>query len=268
VLVDILENKVGAEFLDLAHAVKRLNNGVKVINGGYEDVRGADIICICAGRSILPGETRKDLGGENFAVMQEIVGNATKIGFDGIYLIATNPLDVMVQSVLKLSGHPAHHVIGTGTCIDTARLHFVMEEENIPCNEETCMVLGEHGNSMMVPWGLDKNLSALTDDKKEDILKRVRTAGIEVLRGKGYTNYAIGTCLYDIIKKLLRGDEFKYIVSFYDKAQGVCYGRPAIINKDGIVREVPLELNKQDKATLQKSIDEIKACIAEIEGLN
>jgi len=267
VLVDIAEKKTRAEVLDLEHAATRLGNGVKVTYGEYADCGDADIICIAAGRSIKPPETRKDLCADNFKVMQKIVEGLKAAGFKGTYVLGTNPLDVMVHVVLKLSGLPSNQVIGSGTSVDTARLHHIMGLNGIPVDKETCLVLGEHGNSMMIPWGLDKNLAKLSVDKKGEILKATRTAGLEIFMGKGLTNYGIGTCLYDIIRTILSGKETKDIVCYYDKAQDVCYGRPAIIGKGGIVREIPLELNKEDKEMLQKSIDEIKSCVAEIDGI-
>ena len=125
VLIDVNENKAIGEALDLNHALPFAPTKLRVKAGNYSDCNDADIVCICAGRNQNVGETRMDLINNNLEVFQQILGEIKKTKFDGIYLIATNPVDVMSYVTYKLTGNP-NKVIGSGTTLDTARLKYLI----------------------------------------------------------------------------------------------------------------------------------------------
>src|SRR5574344_219237 len=118
VLIDINKDKAEGEALDLTHAATYNKNRITIKSGDYSDCSDADIVCICAGRNQDIGETRRDLINKNYQVFKSIVSEINKTNFNGIYLIATNPLDVMTYITYKLSGFPSSRVIGSGTVLD------------------------------------------------------------------------------------------------------------------------------------------------------
>ena len=129
VLVDINKDKAEGEAMDLNHALSYAPKNIKIKSGSYEDCNDAKIVCICAGASQLPGETRTDLLQKNVKVFKSVVENIKKTSFDGIFLIATNPLDTMTYVTMKLSGFDPSKVIGSGTTLDTARLKYMISQE-------------------------------------------------------------------------------------------------------------------------------------------
>ena len=270
VLIDIREEKVQSECLDLTHAAERLNRKVAIKVNDYAECANAEIVIIsaCVWGKLSPPNTRRDLGRKNYGVIKGIVESVVESGFSGIFLVATNPLDVIVQIVKKISGFPKERVIGTGTSVETARLRSALKERNIPVNIETCFVIGEHGDSMVVPWSMDKELSKVDSKTKEEIRIETYTLGYKVLVGKGYTNYAIGICLSDIVEAILSDRKAIDTICFYDEKEKLCYSRRAKVGKQGIVKEVPTPMDNEDKANLDASIKAIRECLEDVEKFN
>ena len=153
VLIDINEKRANGEAMDLNHGLAFSNSSMKIYSGSYGDCSDADIAVICAGVNQKPGESRLELLQRNTKVFSSIVPNVVQSGFDGIFLVATNPVDIMTRVTFELSGFNAAKVIGTGTTLDTARLRYLMGEyfEIDPRNIHA-YVIGEHGDSEFVPW--------------------------------------------------------------------------------------------------------------------
>src|SRR5574344_1511313 len=153
VLIDCNKDKAEGEALDLNHALAYAPKNLKIRAGDHKARNEADIICICAGRGQQPGETRTDLLTKNVEVFKSIIGEIKKTKFCGIFLIASNPLDTMAYTTMKLSGFKANKVIGSGTTLDTARLKYMIGEElNVSSKDVHGYVLGEHGDSEFVAW--------------------------------------------------------------------------------------------------------------------
>ena len=129
VLIDINKEKAEGEASDLSHAMSYAPKNFKVFAGDYSDCADATIVCICAGRNQNVGETRTDLINKNKDVFQSVVSEVGKSGFNGIYLVATNPLDIMTDITFRLSGFPSSRVIGSGTTLDSARLRYLIGEK-------------------------------------------------------------------------------------------------------------------------------------------
>lgn len=270
-LIDLNYDKVVGEVMDLNHCLAFAPSKIDIKVGDYSDCRDADIVMIAAGANQNPGETRMDLINKNSKIFKSIVGNVMENGFNGIFLVATNPLDVMTYLVQKYSGLPYSRVMGSGTSLDTARLRYLIGEKlKINPKNVHAYVIGEHGDSEFVPWsnvniGLQNIGSFIDEEKCFDIENSVRNAAYEIINKKGATYYGIGMCLVRITNAIL-GDENSIItVSNYDETNGVYVGLPAIINRTGVHKKIFVELNNDETVKLQNSIDIIKDAIRKIE---
>lgn len=270
VLIDINKIKAEGEALDLTHAATYNSNKITVKCGDYSDCSDADIICICAGRNQEVGETRRDLINKNYLVYKSIITEINKTHFNGIYLIATNPLDVMTYITYKLSKFPAHKVIGSGTVLDSARLRGLIGDElNVNPRNIHAYVIGEHGDSEFVPWsnaiiGLNKAKKYLSDDQCSRILYNVRTSAYDIINKKGNTCYGIGMCLTNITNAILENSNQIMTVSSYNKEHDIFLGMPTILNKQGVKETLWLELTREEEDRLTESINCIKDTINQI----
>lgn len=270
VIIDINKEKAEGEAIDLAHASAALNKNIVIKAGDYSECANASIVCICAGRNQDKGETRRDLIMKNYQVFKSIIGEINKTPFKGIYLIATNPLDVMTQITQKLSNFPKERVLGSGTTLDTARLRdLVSKELEINPRNIHAYVIGEHGDSEFIPWsnatiGLNKVVSYLSQSKRNAIQEDVRTSAYDIINKKGNTCYGIGVCLRNITKAIFDNANSIFTVSCYDERNGVYIGLPAVIGKNGVKEIFYLELNDEEKRQYEKSVKCIKECIKDI----
>lgn len=270
VLIDLNMKKVEGEVMDLNHCLPFGPSKLTIKAGNYEDCTDASIICIAAGANQNPGETRMDLIHKNSVIFKDIISKIMKTGFNGIFLVATNPLDIMTYITWKYSGLPTNQVIGSGTSLDTSRLRFMLSERlNVNPKNIHAYVIGEHGDSEFIPWslanvGVEKITDYLSQDELDNIYVDVRDAAYEIINRKGATYYGIGMCLTRITNAIL-GDENSIItVSTYDKDNNIFIGKPAILNRNGIVRKIKLPLTDEEKSKLQKSVDIIKKAISEL----
>jgi len=270
VLIDLNQDRIIGEAMDLNHCLAFAPSKIAIKAGDYSDCRDASIVCIAAGANQNPGETRMDLINKNSKIFKNIVKNVMDNGFDGIFLVATNPLDVMTYLTYKYSCLPCHKIIGSGTSLDTARLRYLVGEKlSISPKNVHGYVIGEHGDSEFVPWskmtiGLQSVESFLDINELSKIEEDVRNAAYEIINKKGATYYGIGMCLVRITNAIL-GDENTIItVSNYDEANDVFVGLPAVINKSGVHKKIFVELNEEETKKLQNSIDVIKDAISKI----
>lgn len=270
VLIDLNQDRIIGEAMDLNHCLAFAPSKLAIKAGDYSDCNDASIVCIAAGANQNPGETRMDLINKNSKIFKSIVTNVMNSGFDGIFLVATNPLDVMTYLTYKYSGLPSHRVMGSGTSLDTARLRYLVGEKlSISPKNVHGYVIGEHGDSEFVPWskmtiGLQSVDSFLNLDELSKIEDDVRNAAYEIINKKGATYYGIGMCLARITNAIL-GDENTIItVSNYDKTNDVFVGLPAVINKSGVHKKIFVELDTEETQKLQNSIDIIKDAISKI----
>ncbi len=264
VLIDINKDKCEGEALDLMHAVSFAPNKMKIYAGDYKDCNDADIVCICAGRNQNVGETRLDLVKKNYEVFKSIISEINQTNFNGIYLIATNPLDVMTQITQKLSGFDKHKVMGSGTILDTARLRFLISEKlNISPKSIHGYVIGEHGDSEFIPWsntqiGLDKANKFLTKNDMSKITYDVRNSAYDIINKKGNTSYGIGICLAKITNAILDDSHRVYTVSSYNETYNLYIGQPTIIGKNGVEKVLDLNLKDKDITKFEESVNAIQ----------
>ena len=270
VLIDINHEKAKGEALDLNHAIPFSPTKMKVKAGTYSDCNDASIICICAGRNQNPGETRMDLIQKNLEVFKDIVSQIKTTNFNGIYLIATNPVDIMSYVTYKLTGDDKK-VIGSGTTLDTARLkHLVGQELNINSKNIHAYVMGEHGDSEMIPWskatiGVKYISDYLTEKQMKDFQIEVRDSAYDIISKKGNTSYGIGVCLLTITNSILNNDNAILTLSTYDKQNDIYISIPTILNREGVRERIEVDFNEKEKQEFEHSVHVIKQVIQSIQ---
>ncbi len=272
VLIDKDMRRAAAEAEDLRHGLCFLPRVTNVYAGDYADLADADIALITAGAPQVPGEDRMALLQRNTAVLEEVVGQLVGAHFEGIYLVATNPVDIMTRLTWQLSGAPAHRVIGSGTILDTARLRalvgdfFSLDPKNVHA-----YVLGEHGESEFVPWSQVSVVSkcAVTICRQNpdrfpltalyELEAKTRGAAAALIEAKGATSYGIATALSRLSDAILSGDNSIFTLSCHTGgAYGlpdVYIGVPAVVDENGIREIVTLELESDEQKLLRRSAD-------------
>lgn len=264
VLIDINKERTIGEAMDLNHGLSFAPSKMKIKSGDYSDCNDATIICICAGKNQDEGETRLDLINKNYGVFKSIIKEINKTNFKGIYLIATNPVDIMSLITIRLSKFSPLKVIGSGTMLDTARLRYLLSEKlKVSPKNVHAYVIGEHGDSEFVPWNSamigPKSISEYINNKElSKIAFNVRDAAYQIISRKGATYYGIGMCLTEITNAILDNEKSILTVSIYDEENGLYYGMPAIIDKSGVREVVKLNFTDDEKNSLNKSIEILK----------
>lgn len=270
-LIDLNQERVEGEVMDLNHCLAFGPNKMHIKCGTYADCHDADIVCIAAGANQKPGETRMDLIHKNSVIFKNIIDQVVQNGFNGIFLVATNPLDVMTYITWKYSGFETNKVIGSGTSLDTARLRFMIGDKlKVNPKNVHAYVIGEHGDSEFIPWsnvniGLQNIHNFLKEDEFKEIEEEVKNAAYEIIEKKGATYYGIGMCLVRITNAILDDENTILTVSTYDKENNVFVGLPTILNKKGVEEKIYVNLNEEETEKLKNSIQLIKEAIKSIE---
>ena len=256
VLIDVLKEKAIGEAMDLCHGLPCSSSHMKIKAGEYSECEDADIVVITAGLNQKPGQTRLELSAANAKIMKDITMQVVNSGFKGIFLIASNPVDLMTKVVQEVSKFPTGRVIGSGTALDTARLRFMVGEYlNVSNKNVHAYIMGEHGDSSFVPWehvyvGCKKITDILEDANRQmsdldKIYVEVRDAAYEIINRKKATYYGIGLGLAKIVKTIMNDTNEILTVSAYLNGEynqkDIYIGVPAIINSNG-AREI-LELD-------------------------
>ena len=270
VLVDINKEKVIGEVMDLNHCLAFAPSKIDIKTGDYCDCHDASLVVIAAGANQNIGETRMDLINKNSKIFKSIVNEVVNSGFNGIFLVATNPLDVMTYLRWKYSGFDSSKVIGTGTSLDTARLRYLVGTKlGVSPKNIHAYVIGEHGDSEFVPWSSanvgTQNINSFISNKDlEGIEKEVKNAAYEIINRKGATYYGIGMCLVMITNSILSDENRVITVSNYDEENDIYIGTPAIVNKNGVKKRISVELTEEETSKLQYSVNVIKDAINKI----
>ena len=271
-LIDLNEERVLGEVMDLNHCLAFFPSKMKINVGKYSDCKDANLIVIAAGVNQKPGETRLELLKRNASIFQSIIDEVMKNGFDGVFLIATNPVDIMTYLTQKYSGLPKNKVIGSGTTLDTARLRFLVGDKiKVSPSNVHGYVIGEHGDSEFIPWS-DVNIALqpitdfITKEEMEEISEEVKTAAYKIINAKGATYYGIGMCLVRITNAILGDENTVMVVSTYDKDNNIYIGLPSVINKNGADRKIYFNLDNDEEEKLQNSINVLKSAIEELEN--
>lgn len=263
VLIDIDKKRAEGEAMDLNHGLAFSGSNMKIYAGDYPDCGDADIAVICAGVAQKPGESRLDLLQRNIEIFRSIIKPVTESGFNGIFLVATNPVDIMTRATYMLSGFNPSRVLGTGTALDTARLRYLLGEYfSVDPRNVHAYVMGEHGDSEFVPWSqaMIATKSVLTicgesdgrfcREELETISHEVRGAAQKIIEAKRATYYGIGMALVRITRSIFGNESSVLTVSSMLRGEygqnGVFAGAPCIVNRNGVQRVLSLCLTDEE----------------------
>lgn len=274
VLIDIDKNKTKGEEMDLNHGMPYAPQKMIIKSGDYEECKDAQIVVITAGIAQKPGQTRLELAETNAKIMKEITNNIMSSGFDGVIIVASNPVDLMTYVVAKVSGLPTNQVLGSGTVLDTARLRYILSDYlSVSSKNIHAYIMGEHGDSSFVPWnhayvGCKKITEIIKNNnnsvcKLDEIHQDVVNAAYEIIEKKKATYYGIGMSLNKIVRSVLDNDNSILTVSTYLKngeygQDDIYIGVPAIINKNGVRELLELKLSENEQTKLDNSCKIIK----------
>jgi L-lactate dehydrogenase len=268
VLIDVNQQKAEGEAMDLNHGLSFSPKRMHVFAGNYADCQDAQLVVIAAGVNQKPSETRLDLLKRNAAIIESVVKQIMESGFQGVILMATNPVDILTHIAWKTSGLPSRQVIGSGTSLDTARLRYeIAKKIDINTSNVHAYILGEHGDSEFVCWSQAfvgvKPLSEvmltthLTQADLDAIYERVKTAAYAIIQRKQASYYGIGMVLAYITKAIL-GNEKRIIPlsvlheGLYD-ADNIYIGLPAVVDRGGVHHVVKLPLTEKETSELKAS---------------
>lgn len=273
VLIDVNHEKAIGEAMDLQHGLPYAHGKMSIKAGNYDDCKHADIVVITAGVTQKPGESRLALTARGTIIIKSVMEQIMKSGFDGIVIVASNPVDGMTYVAQKVSGLPEHRVIGSGTILDTARLRYMMSEYlGVSSNNIHAYIMGEHGDSSFVPWTNayigGKKLLAILDEKKKDlsdlhdIYTNVQQAGYEIIKRKNSTYYGIGLSLNRLVHAVLDDENVILTVSAFQNGEyrqaGLYIGVPAVLNRNGIREIITLALNEVDQNKFNASCQTLR----------
>lgn len=270
VLIDKNKEKAMGEVLDLNHSLAFSGYNIKIYAGDYSDCADADVVTICAGIPRKPGDSRLDLLNNNVEIFKSVVGSVMESGFDGCFLIATNPVDVMTYVTQKISGLPAGRVIGSGTTLDTSRLRYLLSERFLVSPKNVhAYVLGEHGDSSFIPWSqatigassvkyfCQHHPELVKDFNADGVLDEVRRVAAEVIKAKKATYYSIGLVLRRITTAILSNENTILTLSANPTGKygykDLCIGLPSVVGRNGIVEVMELDLNSEETEKLAQS---------------
>ena len=273
VLIDVNKDKAIGEEMDLSHCLPYSPQKVKIKAGDYDECKDANVVVITAGLAQKPGQSRLELAVANTKIMKDITQDVMKNGFKGVFIVASNPVDLMSYVVAEVSGMPKSKVIGSGTVLDTARLRYLIADYlKVSSKNVHAYILGEHGDSSLVPWehcyvGCKKMVDIMKDNNHpmEDLKKihdGVWQAAYEIIDKKKATYYGIGMALNRLVKAVLNDENSILTVSTYQNNEygqkGMYIGVPAIINKKGVREILQLKLNAKDQAKFNHSCEILK----------
>lgn len=279
-LIDINKKRAEGEAMDLNHGVAFSGGNMEIYAGEYTDCCNADLVVLTAGLPQKEGQNRLDLLKENRKIFERILQSVLENGFHGIFLVATNPVDIMTRIVYEISDFPPEKVIGTGTALDTARLRYLLGEKfMIDPRNMHAYVMGEHGDSEFVPWSqammTTKPIFDLCGETEgchfQELLEleeEVRMAAYKIIEAKKATYYGIGMAMARITKAIF-GNEYSVLtVSAHLQGEygenGIYIGIPCVVNRMGIQRIVELPLGSEEKQRLHSSCETLENTYREI----
>lgn len=279
-IYDTNKAKVDAEVLDLAHG-SQFTNPSRVYGGDdIEVVRNSDVIVITAGAKQQPGQTRLDLAATNVKILHDLMPKLVSLSPDAVFLLVTNPCDVLAYAAVQFSGLPANKVFSSGTVLDSSRLRWQLAERaGVSTESVHAMIVGEHGDSEFPLWSEAKigpiKLSewkvgnrSLHAEELDEIADNVKNAAYKVIEGKGATNYAIGLSAARIVEAVLRDESVilpvSSVLTDYLGISDVALSVPTIVNRQGAFKTLPMEMSSSELTKLQASAAALKTSIASL----
>lgn len=282
ILIDIDKDKTVGEEMDLSHGLPYAPQKMIIKSGDYSQCKDAQVVVITAGIAQKPGQTRLELAEVNAKIVKSITKEIMASGFNGIIIVASNPVDLMTYVVAETSGLPKNQVIGSGTVLDTARLRYLVGDYlKVSSKNIHAYIMGEHGDSSFVSWenayvGCKKMKDIMKDNNHPmsdlaEIHKDVVNAAYEIIEKKKATYYGIGVALTKIVKAILNDENEIMTLSSYQRGEynqeGLYIGVPTIIGANGVKEILELKLTDEDQAKFDNSCNILRDIIKEIEKL-
>ncbi|MBQ4357538.1 MAG: L-lactate dehydrogenase [Acholeplasmatales bacterium] len=280
VLIDANKARAEGEAMDISHGIA-YSNSMRIYAGEYEDISDAKIIIITAGAAQKVGETRLDLIKKNSKIMTSIVNEIVRVKAEGLLLIVANPVDVLTQVALKVSGFGKERVFGSGTVLDTARLKYLLSEKlRVDTRNVHAVIMGEHGDSEFVAWSF-ANVSGMPIKKflclrgykdmeqlKEEIHVEVRDSAYKIIERKGATYYGIALSVTRICECIVKNQHSMLPISTLLEGEygvtNVALSVPAILGSDGVEAVLELPLSSNEILELHHSADTLEATFNEL----
>jgi L-lactate dehydrogenase len=277
-LFDIAKAKVHAEVLDLNHGMLFVPPGTVEGSDDIEVLRGSDVVVMTAGAKQSPGQTRMDLATANAGICAKLLPEVMRVAPDALLLLITNPVDVMTQVALKLTGLPWERVIGSGTVLDSSRFRYLLARHcRVAVQNVHAYIAGEHGDSEIPLWSSAsigsiplsqwavKGHGRLTAADKDEIAHNVKDAAEQIIQGKGATNYAIGLAVTNILEALLHDEQrvlpLSGLLHGFRGLEDVCLSLPRIVGRKGIEPPLPIPMTVDEEAGLHESAERIRSVV-------
>lgn len=285
-IVDIIKERTEGDAMDLEDATA-FTAPKNIYSADYDTCKDADLVVITAGAPQKPGETRLQLVDKNLKIIKSVVEPIVKSGFDGIFLVAANPVDILTYAVQKLSGFPKNKVVGSGTSLDSARLRVALGKKlHVDPRDVIANIMGEHGDSEFAAYSSatvgGKPLLDIAKDEgisEDELLKiedEVRNKAYEVINRKGATFYGVATALMRISKAILRDENSVLPIGAPMNGEyglnDLYIGTPAVVNASGVAKVIEVPLNDREKKAMAdsaKQLEEVaKNGMAKLQGNN
>lgn len=284
VMIDVNKEKAEGEVMDIAQGTS-FRDPISLVAGDYEDAKDSDIVIITSGIARKPGQTRIELAQTNINILKSITPEIVKAAPNALYVIVSNPVDVMTYVFTKISGIPENRIIGSGTILDTARLrtgiseHYQISQKNIHA-----YVCGEHGDTSFIPWSCADIAGAAVDEytkmaqsfgqnveniDRDEMIEYVRKSGGKIIANKGATFYAVSVSVVKLCAMLLSScDSIATVSTMLHGEYGiedVCLSTLTLVGPNGVRGRLELKLNEEEQAKMLKSAEALKAVIAGID---
>ncbi len=277
VMLDFDKKRVEGEVMDLSHGAPYISP-VEIHAGDYPDLAGSDLVVITAGRKQKPGQTRIDLVKDNVEVYRQIIPQVMKYAPGAIFLIVSNPVDVLSYAAYKFSGKPAHEVIGSGTVLDSARFRYLLSKHcHIDPHNIHAYILGEHGDTEFPVWSsamiggvlfkdychLCKNRHLSCDGAElKSIFTDVRDSAYQIIERKQETSYGIGLAMVRITRAIIDDENailpVSSLVSDYLGQKDLYLSLPAVVNKNGVREVLTMQLSSEEEEAFRRSARTIR----------
>ncbi|MBE7025701.1 MAG: L-lactate dehydrogenase [Ruminococcaceae bacterium] len=284
VMIDINKKKAGGEVMDIMQGTS-FRDAISITSGDYEDAKGSDLVIITSGVPRAPGQSRIDLAQTNVNIIKEIAPRIAKAAPDALYIIVSNPVDIITYVFMKKSGLPERQILGSGTLLDTSRLRYALAEHfGVAQKSIHAYIFGEHGDTSFVPWSCAR-ISAVGVEEYTKIAKecgdnlppmdtemieeRVRKSGGLIIEGKGATYYAVAMAVCRLCSILLAPKTSIVTVSSmmhgeYD-LEDVCLSTLTRIGVSGVISKFPVPLNEEEYKKLHHSANTLKNVISQLD---
>ncbi len=271
VIIDIRKDKEVADVNDLLDATVLTSSATIVRSGSYEDCKDADLVVLAYGNSQKNLVNRLDDIKIATEMVLDTVPKVVENGYDGVILLATNPVDVIARVVEEVSGFPSERIVGTGTSLDSARFaQYLALETGFNVADINAYVIGEHGNSSVAVWsnaningiGIDQFIDNIDDSYKDKVGEMIRDKAFRIIKGKGATHFGIANCLLAFTRAILL-DEKRILMASAKlngeyKNEGLYTGVPTVIGKNGAEKILDMPIDKREQDMFDKSCRDLK----------